>query len=383
MKFSRSFFVLAHLILVLSGCSFFGDKEEIKPAKLEKFDQRVSLNLVWKAKPVSGNKNYWQKLQMAVSKDLLFTADHNGSVVAVDIQTGQQQWSVDLDLPISGGVGYGAEKVVLGTIEGQIYALNAKDGTVLWSSTVSSEVLASPSANKEMVVAQSIDNRIYAFDAETGQELWQHDSGAPILSVRGNSSSIIIQNMVIAAFDNGKLIAFNGQNGSVVWETRLALPKGRTELERMIDVDGEPILVGDIIYSVSYQGRLGALTRGTGRNLWFQDSSSHFSPAYSDGKLFVTEAKNDAVRAFKAGNGQEIWQNSQLEYRELTGPISFGDSIAVADADGYLHLLDTETGVFTSRTKVGGSGVSTPLIAIGETLLVQANNGSISAYKIQ
>tara|TARA_A100001015_G_scaffold90615_1_gene100917 strand:- start:1211 stop:1915 length:705 start_codon:yes stop_codon:yes gene_type:complete len=234
-----------------------------------------------------------------------------------------------------------------------------------------------------MVVAQSIDNRIYALDAETGQELWQHDSGAPILSVRGNSSSIIIQNMVIAAFDNGKLIAFNGQNGSVVWETRLALPKGRTELERMIDVDGEPILVGDIIYSVSYQGRLGALTRGTGRNLWFQDSSSHFSPAYSDGILFVTEAKNDAVRAFKAGNGQEIWQNSQLEYRELTGPISFGDSIAVADADGYLHLLDTETGVFMGRTKVDGSGVSAPLLVNAETLLVQANNGSISAYKIQ
>ena len=186
------------------------DKNQIDISfpKLEKFDQRVSLNLAWKAKPVSGNKNYWQKLQMAVSKDLLFTADHNGSVVALDIQTGQQQWAVDMDLPISGGVGYGAEKVVLGTIEGQIYALNAKDGTVLWSSTVSSEVLASPSANKEMVVAQSIDNRIYALDAETGQELWQHDSGAPILSVRGNSSSIIIQNMVIAAFDNGKLIAF-------------------------------------------------------------------------------------------------------------------------------------------------------------------------------
>lgn len=383
MKFSRPFFVLALFMVVLSGCSFFGDKEEIKPATLEKFDQRVSLDLAWKAKPVSGNKNYWQKLQMAVSEDLLFTADHDGSVVALDIQTGDQQWSVDLDLPISGGVGYGAEKVVLGTIEGQIYALNAKDGTVLWSSTVSSEVLASPSANKEMVVAQSIDNRMYAFDAETGQELWQHDSGAPILSVRGNSSSIIIQNMVIAAFDNGKLIAFNGQNGSVVWETRLALPKGRTELERMIDVDGEPILVGDIIYSVSYQGRLGALTRGTGRNLWFQDSSSHFSPAYSNGKLFVTEAKNHSIRAFKAGNGQEIWQNSQLQYRDLTGPVSFGDSIAVADAEGYLHLLNTETGVFMGRTKVDGSGVSSPLLVSAETILVQANNGSISAYKIQ
>ena len=130
-------------------------------------------------------------------------------------------------------------------------------------------VLSTPSVNSDIVVAQSIDNRIYSFNAKTGEELWQHDAGAPILSVRGNSSSIIFKNMVIAAFDNGKLIAFNSDNGSLIWETRLAVPKGRTELERMIDIDGEPILVGDIIYSVSYQGRLGALTRGTGRNLWF------------------------------------------------------------------------------------------------------------------
>ncbi|MDG1693520.1 MAG: outer membrane protein assembly factor BamB [Porticoccaceae bacterium] len=383
MKISRSLFATTLSSVLLTGCSFLGGSDEIEPAKLENIDQQFELSSVWSVKAVSNNKEYWPNLRMAVSDSLLFAADHGGSVVALDVQTGKQQWSVDLDLSVSGGVGYGAQKLVLGTIEGQIYALNAKDGSVLWSSSVSSEVLSSPAVNQKIVVAQSIDNRLYAFDAQTGKELWQHDAGAPILSVRGNSSSMILNNIVIAAFDNGKLIAFNTENGSLVWETRLALPKGRTELERMIDVDGEPILVGDIIYSVSYQGRLGALTRGTGRNLWFQDSSSHYSPAFSDGKLFVTEAKNDAVRAFKAGNGQEIWENNQLQYRELTGPVSFGDSIAVADAEGYLHLLNTETGVFMGRTKVGGSGVSTPIIVIGETLLVQANNGSISAYKIQ
>jgi outer membrane protein assembly factor BamB len=320
---------------------------------------------------------------MAVNEHTLFTADHSGTVVALEVDTGRQQWSVDLDLPISGGLGYGDQKVVLGTIEGQVYTLNAQDGSVLWSSSVSSEVLSTPSVNSDIVVAQSIDNRIYAFDAETGEELWQHDAGAPILSVRGNSSSMILNNMVIAAFDNGKLTAFNSENGSLIWETRLAVPKGRTELERMIDIDGEPILVGDIIYSVSYQGRLGALTRGTGRNLWFQDSSSHHSPAYSDGKLFVTEAKNHSVKAYKAGNGQLLWSNDQLAYRELNGPATYDNTVAVADAEGFLHLLDTETGVFVGRTKVDGSGVSAPLLVVGETLLVQSNNGSVSAFKIQ
>ena len=383
MKISRSIFAISVSLALMSGCSIFSANDEIEPAKLEDFDQKISLTRVWSAKPAVSNNSYWNPLKMAASEQTVFAADHSGTVAALDVVTGSETWSVNLDLPISGGLGYGDQKVVFGTIEGQVYSLNAEDGSVLWSSSVSSEVLSTPSVNSDIVVAQSIDNRIYTFDAETGKELWQHDAGAPILSVRGNSSSVILNNTVIAAFDNGKLIAFNSENGSLIWETRLAVPKGRTELERMIDIDGEPILVGDIIYSVSYQGRLGALTRGTGRNLWFQDSSSHFSPAYNEGKLFVTEAKNHSVKAFKAGNGQLLWNNDQLEYRELNGPAAFDNTVAVADAEGYLHLLDPETGVFVGRAKVDGSGVSAPLLVVGETLLVQSNNGSVSAFKIQ
>lgn len=383
MKYGSSILALALVTACLSGCSIFSADDEIEPAKLQKIEQQVELTTLWSARSASSNNHFWANLQMAVSAESLFTADHSGSIVASDLKNGQPQWSVDLDLPISGGLGYGDQKLVFGTIEGQIYVLNASDGSLLWSADVSSEVLSSPAVNSKIVVAQSIDNRLYAFDANTGEELWQHDAGAPILSVRGNSSSMILNNMVISAFDNGKLIAFNADNGALLWETRLALPKGRTELERMIDIDGQPILVGDIIYSVSYQGRLGALTRGTGRNLWFQDSSSHHSPAHSRGKLFVTEAKNHVVRAFKAGNGEELWNNNQLEYRQLTGPATLGNSVAVADAEGYVHLLDADTGEFVGRTKVGGGGVSVDLLVVDQTLLVQSNNGLISAFKIQ
>ena len=383
MKYGSSILVLALVTACLSGCSIFSADDEIEPAKLQKIQQQVELTTLWSARSASSNNHFWANLQMAVSAESLFTADHSGSIGAFDLKNGQPQWSVDLDLPISGGLGYGDQKLVFGTIEGQIYVLNASDGSLLWSADVSSEVLSSPAVNSKIVVAQSIDNRLYAFDAKTGEELWQHDAGAPILSVRGNSSSMILNNMVISAFDNGKLIAFNADNGALLWETRLALPKGRTELERMIDIDGQPILVGDIIYSVSYQGRLGALTRGTGRNLWFQDSSSHHSPAHSRGKLFVTEAKNHVVRAFKAGNGEELWNNNQLEYRQLTGPATLGNSVAVADAEGYIHLLDADTGEFVGRTKVGGGGFRVGLLVVNQTLLVQSNNGLISAFKIQ
>lgn len=368
----------------LSGCSWLGGKDDdiLQPAELVDFDETIELRRVWSANVGAEARKYWTNLEPATGADMIFAADHEGKVTALDVVSGQKRWQVDLEAPISGGVGYGSGLVVLGTIEGQVYALDAEDGSLLWNAQVSSEILASPAANAEIVVVHSVDNRLFALDASSGEELWQHDGDAPILSVRGTSTSVVLDNMVISAFDTGKLIAFNPENGSLIWEARLALPKGRTELERMIDIDGSPLLVGDIIYSVSYQGRLGALARGTGRNLWFQDSSSHHSPAYGDGMVFVSEA-GSTVRAFQAGNGQVVWSNEQLYMRGLTGPAQFADTVAVADAEGYLHLLNAQDGSFVGRSKVDGSGISAPLLVVGDQLIIQANDGSLSAYKIR
>jgi outer membrane protein assembly factor BamB len=384
MKLQRLLIASVLCLTFLSGCSWLGNKDDaaLEPAELVKFEQTVALNRLWSANVGSAARKYWANLEPAASSDTLFASDHEGKVTALDASSGKRRWSVDLEIPVSGGVGYGAGLVMLGTLEGQIYALDAEDGSLFWTSEVSSEVVSSPVANNKIVVAHTIDNRIFALDASTGEALWQHDGGAPILSVRGTSTSILLDNMVISALDSGKLIAFNPDNGSLIWETRLALPKGRTELERMIDIDGKPLLVEDIIYAVSYQGRLGALTRGTGRKLWFQDSSSHHSPAHGDGKVFVSEA-GGTVRAFQAGSGQVVWTNEQLFLRGLTGPVQFADTVAVADAEGYLHLLDIQDGSFVGRIKVDGSGVSSPLLVVGEQLLVQANDGSLTAYKIR
>jgi outer membrane protein assembly factor BamB len=242
--------------------------------------------------------------------------------------------------------------------------------------------LASPQSNGEVVAVQTIDNQLFAFDAKTGDALWQHEDDAPLLTVRGTSTALVTDRMILVGFDSGKLIAFNPENGSLIWESRLALPKGRTDLERMVDVDGEALLVDDVIYAVTYQGRLGAIARGTGRSLWFQDGSSHSSPAYSSGQVFVSEA-DSTVRAFNSGSGQVIWSNDQLFLRRVTGPAALAGYMAVADAEGYLHLLNTEDGSFVARTKVDGSGVSAPMLTVGDSLIVQSNSGSLSAFKIQ
>ena len=372
-------------VLLVSGCSWFGgddDDAAIEPAELVDFQEEVSIVRQWSVNVGSGAKNYLISLRPTANSDTVFAADYEGQITALDVGTGNVRWQAQLDVPVTGGVGYGAGLVMVGTVEGEVFTLDAKDGAVLWTSQVSSEVLSSPKSNGEIVVVHSIDNKIAVLDAKTGEEIWQHDGDAPILSVRGTSESIVTNNMVLSGFDSGKLIAFSPDNGSIIWETRLALPTGRTELERMVDIDGEPLLVGDVIYSVTYQGRVGAVSRGTGRSLWSQDSSSHHAPAYGDGQIYVTGAE-DSVQAFQAGNGQSVWSNDQLFLRRLTGPVKLSGTIATADAEGYLHLLDPSDGRFVGREKIDGSGVSTPMLSVGESLIIQSNNGKISAYKIQ
>ena len=372
-------------VLLLSGCSWFGgddDDAAIEPAELVDFQEEVSVVRQWSVNVGSGAKNYLISLRPTANSDTVFAADYEGQITALDVGTGNVLWQAQLDVPVTGGVGYGAGLVMVGTVEGEVFTLDANDGSVLWTSQVSSEVLSSPKSNGEIVVVHSIDNKIAVLDAKTGEEIWQHDGDAPILSVRGTSESIVTNNMVLSGFDSGKLIAFSPDNGSIIWETRLALPTGRTELERMVDIDGEPLLVGDVIYSVTYQGRVGAVSRGTGRSLWSQDSSSHHAPAYGDGQIYVTGAE-DSVQAFQAGNGQSVWSNDQLFLRRLTGPVKLSGTIATADAEGYLHLLDPSDGRFVGRETIDGSGVSTPMLSVGESLIIQSNNGKISAYKIQ
>ena len=370
--------------LLISGCSWFGgdDEDEIKPAELVKFDQQVKIKKQWSTKVGGGNKQFWNSLRPATNGDSVFAADHEGKISAVDVATGKRRWTTELDVPLSGGVGYAADQVLVGTVEGEVYVLNATDGSVLWTARVSSEILASPQSNGTVVAVQTIDNKLFAFDANSGEALWQHEDDAPLLTVRGTRTALVTNRMILAGFDSGKLIAFNPENGSLIWESRLALPKGRTDLERMVDVDGSALLVDDVIYAVTYQGRLGAIARGTGRSLWFQDGSSHSSPAYSSGQVYVSEA-DSTVRAFNSGSGQVIWSNEELFLRRVTGPARLGAYMAVADAEGYLHLLSTEDGSFVGRTKVDGSGVSAAMLTIGDSLIIQSNGGALSSYKIQ
>src|SRR5690625_4636479 len=224
------------------------------------------------------------------------------------------------------------------TRQGEVVALSSADGEELWRNTLTSEVLSVPNTDGNIVVAQTIDGNLFALDAKTGEHRWRYETSVPVLTLRGSGQPLFTGSMVVAGFANGKVIAFNSRNGLIQWEQRVALPQGRSELDRMIDISASPLLQENVIFAASYQGRIVALNRSNGRPLWAADASTHQDLAYSDRRVFLSEA-DSRVTAFRSTSGAMLWQNDQLLRRYINGPQILGNYVAVADLDGYLHLL--------------------------------------------
>ena len=374
-------------LLMLSGCSWmkFWESDEDKalaPAELVDFEPEVRIRKQWSTGAGDGQDPLYANLVPAMLGNTIYAADDEGRVYAVDTSNGKVRWKQDLDRQLSGGVGVGGNLVLGGDLRGALYALDASSGNLLWRKKVKGEILSAPSANDNLVVVQTLDSRLLALNPANGETLWQYNTDVPTLTLRGVSSPILTSSVVIAGFANGKIVALEPGNGALLWEKRVALPKGRTELERIVDVDGSPLLVGDVVYATSYQGRAAAMSRGTGRELWFQDISSYQPPAHGLDQVFISTDK-DAVTALRANSGQVLWTNDKLRYRRITSPAYAGGYVAVGDLDGYLHLLSPVDGRFVGRIKVDGSGLSAPFLVDGSTLYVQANDGSLVAYRFE
>ena len=217
----------------------------------------------------------------------------------------------------------------------------------------------------------------------SGEELWKYQtqSSKTILTNYGTSSPLLVRGMVIVASADGKVVSLDVERGSPIWEQRVATPRGRSELDKLSDIDGEMVLDGEVLYVASYQGSAMAMSRSVGRPIWQQKSSSYHGPAVAGNRVYLVEER-DSVRALRGGGGQQLWENDQLRLRKLTAPVAIAGYVAVADGDGYLHVLDGSDGRFVGRKKVDGSGVLVPMASDGETLYVQDHDGTLSAYRI-
>lgn len=373
--------LVAALFVTLSGCSVFGKKDGTEPMELVDFQSTANMQKLWQVSVGKGQGPGYTRITPVIDEDTLYAADYKGRLMALNRANGKIRWQRQMQEKLAGGVGLGENQLLLGSDGGEVIALSQSDGRELWRTQLTGEVMSVPTGNGEIVAVQTMDGRLTVVDAQTGEQLWFYDSPPPRLTLRGRPAPIITASAVYAAFANGRVMAFNPQNGLILWEQRVALPKGRSDLDRMVDILATPILKDGIIYVSGFQGRLMAISRGSGRPLWAIDSSSHQELALHEGQLYLTDS-DSRVLAYQAGNGSEIWRNEQMQRRELTGPVKVGDYLVAADAKGYLHVLDAESGDFAERTRLNRSGVRTPLLVEDDVLYVFANNGKLAAYRI-
>jgi len=230
----------------------------------------------------------------ALDNGVVFAAStHKGEVLAVALGTGKQIWIKKLKLPLSAGPAAGFGMVVVGSSKGMVIALDAATGAERWRTHVNSELLSAPAIGESVVVMRSVDGRLHGFNSGTGKELWQVEQQVPRLSLRGTAIPIIAKELAISGFDNGKVMAVSLATGDTVWDTALASPHGRTELDRLIDVDSAVRVVGDDVFAAGFQGRTAMLALDSGQIWWAHDMSSYRGLAA--GAEVVPEARADRV----------------------------------------------------------------------------------------
>ncbi|MGC3873772.1 outer membrane protein assembly factor BamB [Halomonas sp. GXIMD04776] len=370
------------LITLVAGCA--GKVEpEYPPKELESFTPQVELNGVWDQDIGDGLGIARYPITPSLDDGRLFAADQSGQVRAIDAESGETLWQIELDTPVSSGLTAVADQVYLGTRNGQVLALDQEDGSELWRSRVSSEVLAAPQPNRSLLVVQSVDGAVTALDRNSGEERWVYTTNQPALTLRGTGTPRVIEQVTFAGFANGRLVTLDNRSGQSLWDLRVAVPQGRSEVKRLVDLDGQPILTRDgRLYVTSYNGRLLALEATSGEILWSREESSYLTPLLVDDTLYTV---NDAshVLALDALSGRLLWESDALEGRWLTSPAFIDGYLALGDYEGYVHLLEAGNGEIAGRRDIGGDGISLPVLTEDGRVFVLSNDGELSAFDIE
>ncbi|MBA1148069.1 outer membrane protein assembly factor BamB [Ectothiorhodospiraceae bacterium WFHF3C12] len=341
------------LTAALVGCASpdFMTRGEKTPESLPGPTGDTGLQELWSVALGSGNRYADQPLVPAVADGRVYVADWTGDVMAVEADSGRRLWRADLDAAISAGPTVGGGVVVVGTRDAQVFGLSAKDGTVLWKSGVTSEVLAPAAHARGTFVVRAADGRVFALNAQDGSRRWLYDRTVPVLTLRGNSRPLIDDGRVLIGLDNGKLVALALNSGEEIWETTVGIPRGRTDLERMVDLDGRLAISRGTVYAAAYQGRTAAVDIASGDIGWARDIPSHEGASEDVGNLYITDDSN-RVWALDRFNGASVWRQDRLSDLILTAPVTYGGYVVVASNDGYLNWLSRDSGALEARTRL-------------------------------
>ena len=373
---------LAALISLAAGCSWMPTwlggtpSKGAQAAPLPEFKPTLTTRIAWRTSigPARG-----AFLQPAVLENAIFAASAEGTVVRLAPATGEVVWRTDAKSKISGGVGSDGFIVAVGTARGEVLTFGA-DGKPLWRAQVLGEVQSPPLVGRGLVIVRASDFRVTAFDAETGRRRWSYQRATTPLTLRGPSEMAFAGDQVVAGFPAGRLVALASTSGAVRWDVGVSEPRGATEVERLADVMGQPLVSAGDVCAASYQGRLACFEAANGALRWARDLSAMTGPGGDDQRLFVVDAKSH-VHAYSRTAGASAWLQQKLEKRELSAPLALRRAVVTGDFQGYVHFLSPDDGAFIGRVELGSAIVAAPR-ASGGGAVVQTQDGVVALINV-
>lgn len=371
--------------LVTGVTSYFlgGEDNKEPPAELVEYKPEIAIDVLWKESVGNGADKQFLNLVLAVSYGKILAADRNGLVQARDIQTGDLIWETETEFQFSAGPGMGSELAILATRNAEVVAFDMETGAKQWVANVSSEVLATPVVANNIVIVRTIDGKVVALNEKDGTQLWVFERSVPALSIRGTGSPIIVGDNVIAGYANGKLLALRLSDGKNSWETSIAIPSGRSEIERLVDLDVDPIETDGIIFVSSYSGGTTAILEFDGDVLWRnEDVSSYSGLSYDWRYLYIGDASSH-VWQLDQRNGASLWKQDELYNRVLTAPVAYEDYVVAGDYDGYLHWLSVNDGRQLGRIKIADSAIDARPVVVDNVVYIYSNDGTLAALKVR
>jgi outer membrane protein assembly factor BamB len=386
MRLVYKFLLIGFCGLALQACGLvddyiLGKDNSFKPKPLPVIHSRLNLNKVWSAKIGQSKQTpTYYKLKPVIVGEKVYTADTSGRVTALSVHRGKILWTNPLEHGIVSGPTVAHDKVIVATDNGSIVALSSFDGHLLWETSLASEVLAKAAITHHAVIVKTMDGHLYALDLGTGKKLWVIEHGAPSLILKASSAPIIVVNTALVGYSDGKLDAVDLEKGRIIWQRGIAYPNGASDVERLVDIDADPLLRNKWVYMASYQGFIGAFDIENGQFIWSKKASVYKNMAMDEDTLYVTDS-HDVLWAYQLSTGQVKWKQTALKGNDLTEPVLLGQRIIVGDKGGHLHVLSKSTGAPIGREDVGAPIYISPAVS-HRHIFVMTADGMLHAYKV-
>jgi outer membrane protein assembly factor BamB len=371
----------AALALLIAGCGRSKDTAE-PPAELVEFDATIDVERVWRGKVGGSSERLRLGLRPATDGARIFAGAYDGQVAAFDAASGAKVWSVETELSLTAGPGFGDGVLAFGSADGDLIAIDAATGEERWRQPIGAEILAPPAIGNGIIVVRTVDGRLRGFSVANGSTVWSVEQSMPTLTLRGNTAPRVSGTLVVSGFNNGRVGAYVLSNGDPAWEVAIANPTGRSELERLVDVGAGLAIMGNDVYVVGYHGRAVGIDLQTGVVLWQQDLSSYAGLGADLNNVYVTN-DFDAVIALDRDAGTQLWRQEALRLRDLTAPTRYANTLVVGDYEGYLHWLSPDTGEFLARERAAGQRISGAPLVVGQNVYVQGDDGTVAAFTLR